>query len=297
MHWDLKKKPNIWNLALKNTELKFNVLTIVLDSLRYDSFESANTPAIDEHFDVVEAAALATFTYPAHAALFQGFYPTTNTERPFYNRFVKSVFRWFYKTKRPAIEHLDGIRSIPHTLSVRGVRTGCVGGVGWFNRASPLKNGFKSNFCYKSNVIDGTSIIMRYLDKQPFYGCFNIGTTHRPYKCPDIPEELKSVSGPKSGNDYDNSKYDEKLHQRQIICTEFVDKQLVTIFHWLKSTVDRPTFVCFCADHGECFGEDGCYGHGFYHPNVMKVPLAWSIFMPGGEHYPVTKESLKECGF
>lgn len=274
--------------------MDFNVLTIVLDSLRYDSFVKADTPAIDEHFEVEEASALATFTYPAHTAMFQGFFPTTNGKRPLYNRFQKSLFRWFYKTKRSCIVELKGIRSIPHTLKTQGVRTGCVGGVGWFNRASPLKNGFE-NFDYKPNVIEGTSIIMRYLNQEPFYGCFNIGTTHRPYNCPDIPDDLKDVSGPKSGNNYE-SEYDASLHERQIICASYVDKQLRTIFHWLKG-LNKRTVVCFCADHGECFGEDGCYGHGFYHPNVMSVPLGWTIFMPGGTHYPVTEENLKTCGF
>lgn len=275
--------------------MDFNVLIIVADSLRYDSYLAADTPAIEEHFDVVQASALATFTYPAHTAMFQGFFPTTNTDRPMYNRFVLSLFRWFYKTKRKCIMELKGVRSIPHTLRTRKVRTGCVGGVGWFNRASPLRNGFE-NFDYKSNVIEGAATIMRFLSKEPFYGCFNIGTTHRPYNCPDIPDELKSAKGPKSGNNY-NSEYDELLHKRQIACMEFVDKQLRTVFLWLKDFVTKPTFVCFCSDHGECFGEDGCYGHGFYHPNVMLVPLAWSIFDADGSHTPVTDESLKKYGF
>lgn len=275
--------------------MHFNVLTIVLDSLRFDSYRQAKMPAVNEHFDVVEAGAQATFTFPAHAAMFQGFYPSATNDRPLYNRFTKSVFRWFYKTKRPVVLELKGVRSIPHALSVQGVTTGCVGGVGWFNRASPLRNGFK-NFSYKPNVVEGTATIMRFLDKEPFYGCFNIGTTHRPYDCPDNDGSLKNIAGPKSGVGY-RKKYNHDLHMRQICCAGYVDKQLITIFHWLKTTVTLPTFVCFMADHGECFGEDGCFGHGFYHPNVMSVPLAWSIFMPGGKHYPVDRESLAACGF
>jgi arylsulfatase A-like enzyme len=44
----------------------------------------------------------------------------------------------------------------------------------------------------------------------------------------------------------------------------------------LLDTVDsvgRPTLVVICGDHGECFGEDEHWGHGFYHPKVMEVPM------------------------
>jgi glucan phosphoethanolaminetransferase (alkaline phosphatase superfamily) len=34
------------------------------------------------------------------------------------------------------------------------------------------------------------------------------------------------------------------------------------------------------ADHGECFGEDGLWGHAIYHPKIMHVPLL--IFTVGG---------------
>lgn len=275
--------------------MNFNVLNIVVDSLRYDSFEMAKTPQVDKYFEVVKAGALATFTYPAHCAMFQGFYPTAPIDRPFYNRFSKSLFRWFYKTKRDCVVELHGQRSIPYVLGSKGVRTGCVGGVGWFNRSSPLKNGYK-DFKYIPDVTKAIGTIMRYLDEEPFYGTLNIGTTHRPYNCPDMPDDLKSVKGPKSGNSYSGHEYDADLHQRQVHCMEFVDKQLATIFHWLRNNVKQPTFVCFCADHGECFGEDGAYGHGFYHPNVMNVPLGWTLFA-NGEAYPINKDVFKEHEF
>jgi arylsulfatase A-like enzyme len=36
----------------------------------------------------------------------------------------------------------------------------------------------------------------------------------------------------------------------------------------------RDVTVVMCGDHGDCFGEEGLYGHGFYHPKVMQVPMA-----------------------
>jgi hypothetical protein len=35
-----------------------------------------------------------------------------------------------------------------------------------------------------------------------------------------------------------------------------------------------------CADHGECFGEEGFYGHSFYHPKVFEVPMGIFDFDP-----------------
>ncbi len=38
-------------------------------------------------------------------------------------------------------------------------------------------------------------------------------------------------------------------------------------------TRGRPTTVVVTADHGECLGEEGLYGHAFHHEKVMEVPL------------------------
>ena len=36
----------------------------------------------------------------------------------------------------------------------------------------------------------------------------------------------------------------------------------------------REVTVVMCGDHGDCLGENGLWGHGFYHPKVMEVPMA-----------------------
>jgi arylsulfatase A-like enzyme len=79
------------------------------------------------------------------------------------------------------------------------------------------------------------------------------------------------------------------------MCLEYLDGVIGGVIDWLL-TRRLPTIVCFCADHGDCFGEDGCYGHAFYHPKVMEIPLAWSIAMPGGDMRVVDNNSLESCG-
>jgi phosphopentomutase len=60
--------------------------------------------------------------------------------------------------------------------------------------------------------------------------------------------------------------------QHQVACAEFLDRRLPGLFEALPA----DTIVVLTADHGECFGEDGYWGHGVNHPKVFEVPL--SIF-------------------
>jgi len=273
---------------------QFNFLTIVADSCRWDSFQASRANNIREHFDVVSAGAMATFTYPAHMAMFQGFFPTTNGARPVYNRFKKSVYRWFYKSMRSCLYELNGSGSIPLVLRDSGHRTVAVGGVGWFNKRTPMKLGFEE-FVYRPNGVKAVDTFIACVDSEPYYGVLNFGTTHRPYRVPGMPRDLAKVKNPRSGNYY-KSIFRHELVDKQAVCMAYTDVLLVKIFDWIKSSKLR-TIVCFCADHGDCMGEDNCYGHGFYHSSIMTVPLAWTIFMPGGEYYPITENNLKVCGF
>lgn len=273
----------------------FNFLVLVADSCRWDTFLKASTPNIDEHFDVECAGAMATFTYPAHMAMFQGFFPTTATSRPVYNRFEKSVYRWFYSMRRPCLSELDGTGSIPLVLRGLDYRTVAVGGVGWFNKKTPMRLGFDV-FRYEPKTTVAVPEFTGHLDKEPFYGLLNFGATHRPYRFPGIGNSLARVRSPRSGNTYKTTKVDSKLISKQAACLTHIDQNLASVFDFL-STLKMRTVVCFCADHGDCMGEDHCYGHGFSHPSVLTVPLAWTIFMPDGSHHPITNESLSACGF
>lgn len=41
----------------------------------------------------------------------------------------------------------------------------------------------------------------------------------------------------------------------------------------LIDRLPKPLLVVICGDQGECFGEDGHWGHGYPHAAVMDVPL------------------------
>ena len=70
----------------------------------------------------------------------------------------------------------------------------------------------------------------------------------------------------------DAPSFDTEAFARQVRSASYLDArtgELIDVF----VRRGRPTTVVVCADHGECFGEDGLSGHGFYHPSVMTVPL------------------------
>jgi hypothetical protein len=257
-----------------------NFLTIVVDSCRYDTYRMANTTNLDKVFDVVEGSSQATFTLPAHAAMLQGFYPSTKDDRLLYNRMTVAPFQWHYINRRKCLMDVPKTgHTIPEALSGVGYRTVCVGGVGWFKELSPLRCGFQ-HFGYRSNANKAIEEFTAEANSEPFYGLLNFGATHRPYNCPDMPGRLKDKTGPRLSSVGCDSKYDYLLHSKQAYCMGWLDKQIASLLEWL-SKLSLTTVVCFCADHGDCFGEDGCYGHAFYHKNVMSVPLAWSMFKDG----------------
>lgn len=262
-----------------------DILTIVADSCRYDTAAKAQIPAIRQYFDIVPATAQATFTYPAHMAMFAGFYPSANeTNRPLYNRFTMSLFRWFYSYSRPHLIQLNQNTSIPKALQSAGWDTQCVGGVGWFKTESLLRDGF-SQFRFEPNLNTAIDLVIGRQRTRPSRYCLlNTKVTHRPYSPPD-----HNIPSPRSGFGHRGG-YDAMLHGCQIAALEYVSLCLDRLFRYLLLS-PFATLVCFCSDHGDCFGEDGYYGHGFYHPKVMEVPLAWSCFVQG-ECIPITPVTI-----
>jgi hypothetical protein len=119
-----------------------DVLLITLDTLRYDVAESAlahgRTPNLARllpggHWERRHAP--GSFTYAAHTAIFAGFMPTPaqpgKHPRLFAARFPGS------ETTSEATCVFDE-SNIVAGLAARSYRTICIGGVGFFNKQSPL---------------------------------------------------------------------------------------------------------------------------------------------------------------
>jgi hypothetical protein len=63
-----------------------------------------------------------------------------------------------------------------------------------------------------------------------------------------------------------------ECRRRQKACVEFVDDLLGPI---LQAFSGATTVAC--ADHGDCWGEDGLWDHGIHHPKVYEVPLLFRL--------------------
>jgi len=62
----------------------------------------------------------------------------------------------------------------------------------------------------------------------------------------------------------------DRLRARQIEAVRYLDG----VFERLFDLVPPHTYITVTADHGECFGEDGYFGHGpIQHDKVFEVPL------------------------
>lgn len=252
-----------------------NVLLLILDSCRWDSLLKAKTPFLDDIANIKKAYSQATYTYASHMSMYQGILPSVREQIPLYNRFCLPIFRLAHKkdAKTPAVfEFPAGTIDIMAGFKAQNYMTFTIGATAWF-KSEKLKQGFDKFFYTgidaKSQLEIFKSTILNN-HKQPFFGVINFGETHEPYKYGGkIKEELISRARAKS---FQKFGYLTKEHEMQIASCCYLDKIISEIYHYLVS-LNRKTVVIVTADHGECFGEESLYGHGFYHEKIMEVPL------------------------
>jgi len=136
-----------------------------------------------------------------------------------------------------------------------------IGGVGWFDLRTPTAQLWDRYFQYlawapefhetnpcafESQIKTASALLTKHLSSPvPLFLFWNIPSTHTPY-----------CGHPKTS-------------MGQGFALQYVDQHLPEVFALLP----RPCHVFLLADHGDCFGEDGLVGHGFYHPKVVEVPM------------------------
>ena len=249
-----------------------NFAIITLDALRYDVAMTARTPNLAQLAAVhgynaktwQAVWAQGTFTLPAHVAMFQGgFFPACadNSLPPPYSRQQEVLFRYSFSTARKVHVLLpETATSVCDGFKKLGYTTYGVGGVGWFDtrRASAsIWPHFFDVFTWQEafqeqrpDAFEAQIALCRTLQlakKTPVLFFLNVPSTHWPYRG--------------LGRTFD----------AQVQCLEYVDKH----FEVLLAQLPRPLCLLICGDHGDCFGEDGLFGHGFYHPKVLEVPMLY----------------------
>jgi len=251
---------------------KYNFLFVVLDSCRYDSFKEAHTPNIDRYGEARLTNAPAYFTLPSHVAMFRGNLPSNPKLKGYYNRRDFIMFRFGGNMLNPLHDRKVGIdfdasqvADLPDGFRQAGYHTIGIGGVHWFHPA--YKTGkciyyFFEDYWYKEELVnvDNPESLKHQVakigelcakDKRKKFVFLNVSVTHIPYV-------IGRKFGLKAGD-----------RRSQVKGVEHFDE----MFPQLIAKVPKPVFVIITADHGDCFGEDGLWGHPQDHPILHKVPM------------------------
>ena len=253
-----------------------SILFISLDSCRFDAFTAAYAPALKGIAPVRKAKAPSHFTYGSHAAMFVGFTPGVADEpAAFFNPKYARLFRLNY-AGHPGVAPpgfllsgdnlVDGFRNAGH-------RTIGTAAMGWFDPATPVSEALRRGFdAFLFAGRDGVARQIQWIETQlsdagdqPVFVFANIGETHVPYH---------HEGAPWSADDnpcvpFQTVDRAAECRARQIACIEYVDRQvaeLVTRFH--------DATILMCADHRDCWGEDGLWEHGVSHEMTLTVPLS-----------------------
>jgi hypothetical protein len=261
-------------------------LLVTWDSCRYDVFCDACTPTLDRYGSARRAWAMATYTLPAHQAMFAGFLPHVFEPLPFYNRFVQQLWRISHRNLnvKPLVTFPEGRGGIVTGFRRRGYATLGVAAMDWFAKPSPLQEGFEWFRVTGTRARDQIDMLCEQIGRRgrrrPCFAFVNFGETHSPFwhegmaHVPDPGGDRMSLGRlfNASGVRDPSQSLDHDLWRRQRRSAEYLDGQMTRLLDCFVAR-GRPTTVVVTADHGECLGEEGLYGHAFHHEKVMEVPL------------------------
>lgn len=249
-----------------------DILLITLDTLRYDMacamLAEGRTPNLAKLLPLLGWEARHTpgsFTYAAHHALFAGFFPTP---------IAPGKHPRLFATQFPGSEtatdqtYVFDTPDIVSGFAGAGYHTVCIGGVGFFNKLSPLGCVLPSLFaeshwtpdlgvtnpqsteCQVKLAVD----ILNRLDKtQRVFLFVNISAIHQP--------NYFYVQGAS-----------EDSLESHAAALAYVDSQLPPLFTTMQHRA--PVLTILSSDHGTAYGEDGYTGHRLAHPVVWTVPYA-----------------------
>lgn len=267
-------KSGIWRENLLNAKDHAgtrDVLFITFDTLRYDvaiaAMDAGQTPFLKSllpHGRWEARHTPGSFTYAAHHAFFAGFLPTPEIgdrhERLFAVNFPGSESTGARTLKFETADIISGYKEL-------GYYSLCVGGVGFFNKLTPLgrvlPNMFdESEWRAEFGVADINSqthqlaFIAQRLNEidnaQRLFLFLNLSAMHQP-NC----HYLK------------NAKNDTPETQGAALAV--VDKALKNAATAFKN---RKWLCVFTSDHGTAYDDCGYHGHRLAHESVWRVPYA-----------------------
>ncbi|MBV1927877.1 MAG: sulfatase-like hydrolase/transferase [Rhodobacteraceae bacterium] len=267
-----------------------NLVYIVMDSCRYDSYARAKTPNMDRISSGESRWSYASWTAPSHHSIFLGQVAHKAPTRVLASEVYKQEYAlWVDRLGIPDLSFKSFVPelSLAKMLQRQGYRT--VGRVSMpvLNPFTPFSR-FFDDYKLMSDHNDFASMVdlVEFSSEQPSYYFFNLGETHYPYMLKDdsLPR-ISGVHGVVNGMDdavmrtSDDVNAEAEfftpedmvmLHEQQTKCVEYVDG----LIEELLAKCPRDTHIIVTADHGECFGEGDFFGHGpVMHKKVFEVPF------------------------
>lgn len=263
-----------------------NLVLVVLDSLRFDTFVEAAPKHLERLGTVERRWSYASWTAPSHHNLLMGLMPHTNPTHVYASEHYKKDFERY--AERLDIETFSFQNLLPalnlpaYLRDELGYRTGARVSMPVLNPATTISTGFDDyRLMPRHNDFAAMLPTLSFDSSQPSFWMLNVGETHYPYATPDEdPGQWPRISGlhgvlKRVGADEDEQAFfDEaqmhELRARQVNATRHVDEVIAGLF----DAVPPGTWIVVTSDHGELFGEGGFFGHGpIMDEKVYEVPF------------------------
>lgn len=272
-----------------------NYLLIVLDSCRFDSFVAAAPHTIQRLGPLERRWSYASWTSPSHYNLLMGLLPHASPAHVYASEYYKRDFAKYnvrLGADGIAFQNLLPSLYLPTFLKRKlGYHTHAMVSLPVLNPATPLNRDFDT-FTLMPTHNDMAAMLERltFDAEVPSFYLLNVGETHYPFALPDedastwprisgvhgVFQHLDAqmvggrlIEGEDRLPEFDQAQLD-RLRARQIDAVRYLDG----VFERLFDLVPPHTYITVTADHGECFGESGYFGHGpIQHDKVFEVPL------------------------
>lgn len=266
-----------------------NLVIVILDSLRYDSWIAAEPENLRRLGPVERRWSYATWTAPSHYNLLMGLLPHTSPPEVYASEYYKQDFLRY--AERLGVAGMQFKRLLPslflptylkHSL---GYRTHARVSMPVLNPHTIINRDFDSyELMPTHNDMAAMLPDLRFDDDVPSFYLLNVGETHYPYARPDedpnlwprisgvhgVFKHLDDNAGAQNATEFFDSSKLRELHDRQIEATRFIDGVIANLFDRLPD----DTWVIVTSDHGELFGEQRYFGHGpIMHEKVLEVPF------------------------
>lgn len=268
-----------------------DVVLVVLDSCRYDTFVEAAPSFAARLGPVQRRYSYATWTAPSHYNLLMGILPHPSPRGMHASTYYSRSFsEWAVRLGVPDLRWSD---MVPHMWLPRFLRaelgflTRALVSMPALNPSVPLALEFDS---WESMPVhnDFAAMVDRvhFDERRPTFWLLNVGETHYPYAPVHEPasqwprihgvhgvfrrlargEAVHMRDAPAA---FDAARM-AQLRQRQVDVVRHLDP----IVHTLLDRLPPGTSVVVTSDHGELFGEEGFFGHGpIQHEKVLEVPF------------------------